>query len=333
MHDHVRHADLAKYAQAKVNVPSDKAKARRTQVAHLRSRLENYIAEHPDYDLVKMRESGSVAKHTAIRAGSDTDVAAYVRASAVGGIDPEESKLLEWLRDRCIEVYGDTKDADDFQISHHAVGITMHGSGLKIDVAPVLYEGEANDRGHLITPSGEKVLTSVTQHLEFLNKRKNQVGSEYKEFIRLVKKFISRATKEAEAVGPELRFKSFLAELIVAHLWDNGWNGEGFAIKDYPRAFEQFFGYIVTTELRKPIMFTDYYSASDVGQSDAPVQVWDPVNPLNNVTKSYTDADRQRLVERCAQALEQITWAGTAPFKGEAVDAWRTVFGPTFSVV
>ncbi len=69
------------------------------------------------------------------------------------------------MRDRCIEVYGATKDAEDFVISEHAVGITLRGSGLKIDVAPVLYEGAPDDRGYLITRQGDRVLTSVTLHL------------------------------------------------------------------------------------------------------------------------------------------------------------------------
>lgn len=81
---HVDHAVLAAHAKDKVNVPFEEAVKRRTQVNHLRTRIEAYIAAHPDYDLVKLRASGSTAKHTAIRRrqgeGSDADVAAYVRA-------------------------------------------------------------------------------------------------------------------------------------------------------------------------------------------------------------------------------------------------------------
>jgi tRNA nucleotidyltransferase (CCA-adding enzyme) len=327
MHDHVTHTDLAEYASDKVNVPRETAKSRRAQVAHLRTRLESYIADHPDYNLVKMRAAGSVAKHTAIKSSSDTDVAAYVRSAAVGGVDADETQLLPWLRDRCKEVYGASKDAEDFQISEHAVGITMRGSGLKIDVAPVLYEGDDNDCGHLITQSGDRVLTSVTQHLEFLNKRKAQAGAEYKEFIRLIKAFIARAKFEDE----DLRFKSFLAELVVAHLWDVGWNGEVLAVKNYPRAFEQFLGYIVVTCLQTPIIFTDYYAAASVADSSDPIRVWDPVNPDNNVARTYTESDRIRLVDRASAALDQVAWAATAPSASAAGDAWRSLFGPTFS--
>lgn len=178
--NHVDHDVLAAYAASKVNISSEEAAKRRTQVNHLRTRLESYIDAHPHYDLVKLRASGSTAKHTAIQRrkgeGSDADVAAYVRAGKVGGLDAEESGLLDWLRDRCTEVYGATKDADDFVISDHAVGITMHGSGLKIDVAPVLYSGEPDDRGYLITRQGDRVLTSVTLHLKFLKNRRNAAG-------------------------------------------------------------------------------------------------------------------------------------------------------------
>jgi hypothetical protein len=327
---HVDHEVLAAHARNKVNVPADDAAKRRAQVNHLRSRLEAHIAAHPDYDLVKLRASGSTAKHTAIRRrrgeGSDADVAAYVRASSVGGIDVEISGLLEWLKDRCVEVYGATKDAEDFVLSDHAVGITLRGSGLKIDVAPVLYEGEPDDRGHLVTRQGDKVLTSVTLHLTFIRTRRNAAGPNYRELIRLLKAWI----REAKRNDDQLRCKSFLLELIVAHLWDNGWNGEPLAVNDYPRAFEQVLSYIARSELLTQVVFADFYAPTDVTPTSDPIQVWDPVNPANNVTRTYTDADRQRLVKTATTALEDIVWAAHAPTKGDANQAWRNLLGPAF---
>ena len=327
---YVNHAVLAWHAQNKVNVPTEDARKRRKQVNYLRSRLEEFIAAHPDYDLVKLRSSGSTAKHTAIRRrrgeGSDADVAAYVRASSVGGVDVDESGLLEWLLNRCLEVYGKTKDAEDFRISDHAVGITLRGSGLKIDVAPVLYEGAPDDRGYLVTRQGDRVLTSVTQHLAFIRGRRNDAGPNYRELIRLLKAWV----REAKGNDRDLRCKSFLLELIVAHLWDNGWNGELLAVDDYPRAFEQVLGYIAQTGLRVPIVFTDCYDEAEVTPTTDPIQVWDPVNPENNVARTYSEIDRQRLVKTATTALEAITWAAHAETKGDANDAWRTVLGQGF---
>ncbi|MFD3456989.1 CBASS oligonucleotide cyclase [Streptomyces sp. NPDC058691] len=326
---YVNHEILAAFARDRVNVPKEEAKDRRRQVNHLRERLEGYIAAHPDFNLVKLRASGSTAKHTAIRRrkgeGSDADVAAYVR---VADPDVDEASLLEWLQERCIEVYGKTKVADDFVISHHAVGITLRGSGLKIDVVPVLYTGEPDDKGYLVTRQGTRVLTSVTLHLKFIEKRKkpDAAGPGYTELIRLLKAWI----RESKRIDGDLRCKSFLLELLVAHLWETGWNGEPLQVNDYPRAIEQVLSYIAMTGLKTPIVFTDYYAADAVSESWEPIQVWDPVNPGNNVASTYTERDRQRLVEHANTALETIAWAAGAPTKGEANSAWRELFGPAF---
>jgi hypothetical protein len=327
---HVDHQALASHAENKINVPSKDAAKRRDQVNYLRRRLEVHIEAHPHYDLVKLRAAGSTAKFTAIRRrrseGSDADVAAYVRAASVGGLDVNEAELLVWLLERCREVYGKTKVAEDFHISDHAVGITMHETGLKIDVAPVLYEGEPDDKGYLVTRDGTRVLTSVTQHLRFIGARKKVAGPGYTELIRMLKAFIREAKRNDDA----LRCKSFLLELIVAHLRDNGWQGSPLQVDNYPRAFEQVLAYIVRTELRTPISFTDFYTAREIGDSGDPMQVWDPVNPDNNVVRGYTDLDRSRLVEVAKVALEEVSWAALAPTKGDAVEAWRTLLGPTF---
>src|SRR5258707_14193889 len=95
---HVNHEVLADHAQNKVNIPAEEAAKRRGQINYLRARLEAHIAAHPGYALVKLRASGSTAKHTAIRRrrgeGSDADVAAYVPAISGGGIDAQDGALL-----------------------------------------------------------------------------------------------------------------------------------------------------------------------------------------------------------------------------------------------
>ena len=83
-------------------------------------------------------------------------------------------------------------------------------------MAPVLYEGAPDDRGHLITRQGDRVLTSVTLHLAFIRARRDAAGPNYRELIRLLKAWI----REAKRNDTDLRCKSFLLELIVAHLWD-----------------------------------------------------------------------------------------------------------------
>jgi hypothetical protein len=329
-HDRIiGHADLAAYAAAKVNLPKSVVDDRRAQLDYLTRRLEHYIGEHPDYGLVKIRGSGSVTKGTALKGSSDADMAAYVRAAAVGGVTAPESQLLGWLRDRLIEVYGDTKSPDDFQASDHAVGIVFHGSGLKVDVAPVIYEGDPDDRGYLVTGSGKRVLTSIRLHVEFIRRRKRDYGPGYAQLIRLIKAWV----REQKRIDGAFRCKSFLVELLIAHLAQHGWAGQPLALDDYPAALEQVFAYIARTRLAERIAFDDYYTASDLpGPTGEPMEVFDPVNPDNNIVGGYGPAEHDRLVAAAHDALDAIAEAEYADTKGRAIACWKRVFGPGFGV-
>ena len=86
----------------------------------------------------------------------------------------------------------------------------------------MIYEGDADDRGFLVTRQGQRVLTSVKLHLAFIRTRKAAHGQNYAQLIRLLKAWV----KEQKRVrGDEFRCKSFLVELLVAHLLDEGWRG------------------------------------------------------------------------------------------------------------
>src|SRR3954454_23381985 len=94
---HVDHADIARFATERVNLPKDKADEYRGQARRLRERLETYIYEHPDFTLKKMMLSGSLAKGTALRSLSDIDVACYISGADAPGDVP---KLLNYLAER-----------------------------------------------------------------------------------------------------------------------------------------------------------------------------------------------------------------------------------------
>lgn len=324
----VTHDDIAAFAKAKVNLPKATVDDRRGRLDFLKGRLEYWIGEHPDYNLLKIRGSGSVTKGTALKSSSDADMVAYVGSAAVGGVNAPESQLLNWLRDRLVEVYGNTKKPEDFAISNHAVGIT-YSSGLKVDVAPVIYEGDADDRGYLVTRQGERVLTSVKLHLEFIRARKTVHGKNYAQLIRLLKAWVH----EQKRNNDNFRCKSFLVELIVAHVADHGWKGRPLDLDDLTVALEQVFAFIAATGLKERISFTDYYPTSDLpAPNGTAMEVFDPVNPANNVVKDYGIAHREMLANAAADALDAISEAAYADTKGRAVSAWKRVFGPGFGI-
>src|SRR5207247_7853283 len=78
---------------------------------------------------------------------------------------------------------------DQFDESQpNCVTVHFRGSGLDVDVVPVLYEGAANDVGYLVDKNtGARMLTSIPLHLEFIRKRKQAHPGDWAEIVRLVK--------------------------------------------------------------------------------------------------------------------------------------------------
>ena len=205
----------------------------------------------------------------------------------------------------------------------HCATITFKGTGTIVDVVPVLYEGAANDCGYLVSKeTGERLLTSVSLHLEFVRGRKKRCPDDWSQVIRFVKWW----AKQHKDADPDFKFKSFMAELIAAQLLDTG-----VAFGDHRAALDAFFEYVVRTELRDQIAFTDYIPASQVpARGEAAIEILDPVNVDNNVAQRYTDVDRKRIVNAAEAALDAITEASYATTKAQAVQCWQAVFGTSF---
>lgn len=104
----------------------------------LRERLERKIDADPNCGLVKMLHSGSVARGTALRDGHDLDTAVYVKA--VEAPSTSDHQLVPWLADRLCEA-NTNMGCDQFVENKHSVTVTFKGSGLDVDVVPVLCSG------------------------------------------------------------------------------------------------------------------------------------------------------------------------------------------------
>jgi tRNA nucleotidyltransferase (CCA-adding enzyme) len=320
MTPNIGHGEIKAFAEDRVNLPAEPAAKYRAQVKALRERLEKKIDDHPDYGLVKMLHAGSVAKGTALQNVNDLDAAVYVKkAYAPTGSD---ASLVTWLADRLFEA-NTNMSRDQFVENSHCVTVNFKGTGLSVDVVPVLYEGGAEDRGYLVRKNtGDRVLTSITLHLRFIRDRKANYGSNFAELIRLTKWWKRTVATRDE----DFRFKSFMIELLWARLAD-----DGLSLADYPTALERFFAYLVKTDLEEQVSFTDFYKPSEIpARSSAAIEVLDPVNVTNNVAVHYDATDRARIGTAAHKALDAINEARFAPTKGRAVECWQTILGPTF---
>lgn len=311
----INHKTISDFAGAKVNLPRLDAQKHRDQVNSLRDRLEKRIEDDPDFSLVKMLHAGSVAKSTGLRNINDLDVAVYVRRADA----PSDNELVSWLADRLDEA-NPNMGRDQFLENDHTVTISYRGSGLDVDAVPVLYDGDEDDRGDLVNRhTGERVETSIPLHLDFIRRRRKSHGDEYIELIRLSKWWKREAKK---SYAPDLRLKSFVIELIWAHLADSGTD-----LSDYPKALEQFFVHLVK-RIDQPIAFEDYSRRPQ--PTGAPVEIIDPVNPSNNVADHYSTTDRDRISLAAHEALSAINEATFAPTKTREIELWRRVLGPSF---
>lgn len=315
--EHINQKDIEAFAEARVNLPYDKALELRAQASRLRDRLSAYLSEHPEFTLRKMLLSGSLAKRTALASLNDIDVACYIS----GADAPQDTRrLLDYLAERLRKAFPNFT-ADQVRPQTYSVTVSFRSTGLDVDVVPILYNGDPDWYGNLISQDdGSFLETCIPRHLEFAKKRRD-TSADFAQVVRLAKHWAQRQKQSGEIP----RFKSFMIELIFAKLCDEGLN-----FADYTEALQSFFTYIVRTGLRERIVFSDYYASSDVPASSSPVQIIDPVNANNNVARLYAKSDADAIVRAAMDAGDAIDSALHALTKSETIRYWQKVFGSTF---
>lgn len=317
---HVGQNEILTFADAKVNLHRSDVEDARKQVWGLRDKLEDYLRDHPHFSLKKMMLSGSLAKGTALRSINDIDVAMYVGAEDAPTSIPE---LVKYLVAK-LETAFPNFSADQIQQQTYSVKVSFKGSGLDVDIVPILYNGDAQWRGQLVSQEDGSLLeTSIPMHLEFCRSRKSKSPKHFAQNVRLAKYWARRCKSEIQG----FRFKSFMIELIFAKLVDDGVD-----LSFYPNSLQAFFNYLSMTSLSELIAFTDYYPATAVSvESRQPLKIMDPVNSNNNVGRLYTAQQVALIVNAATDAGDAIEWAKQASGKGETIDAWQDIFGPTFT--
>lgn len=315
---HVDHKEITKFALDKVNLPKSKADGYRAQARRLREKLEGYLREHPDFALRRMMVSGSLAKGTALRSLNDIDIACYVS----GADAPEDvTELLNYIAEKLQKAFPNFSP-DQVKPQTYSISVSFKGSGLDVDIVPILYSDDPQWYGNLVSQDdGSLLKTNIPLHLDFIKKRKKLHDQHFSQVIRLIKFWVRKEKREKDG----FRFKSFMIEMILSHLNDNGQD-----FSDYPEALQSFFTYIATTNMRSLIVFNDYYDPSSIGLTSTPVKILDPVNSDNNVSSLYTNAQADMIVEAALVAGDAIDAALSAPTKQETVYYWQKVFGSTF---
>jgi len=296
-----------------LRLPQDKRTEYHQQVDRLIKTLSATVKDKTKIKITRVVKAGSFAKFTILRKTSedpvDVDVVFYICGRSVDS-DTFES-LSSDIYDLLVELYPN-KAVEDFEIQKKAATVVFKGTGLAVDIVPVIeIEGQPG-YGYQFGTDGSKSLTCAPCQIEFVRTRKN-ADSDYRTLVRLGKKW--RNYK----IGADGPLKSFHIELVLAHLQDR--DGPSDSVEQRLR---DFFLYIAQSELKERIRFPENNGA--VKQFDDPVVIIDPVNNDNNTTARITEAERQSIVSSAVEAWETANFASTE----DDDDVWKELFGPRF---
>jgi tRNA nucleotidyltransferase (CCA-adding enzyme) len=283
------------------------------QVDRLITALTKALHEGTDFKVTRVIKAGSFAKYTILRRGEgrkvDVDVAFYLSGKEV------EKEDLQSLNDQIFKFLTSlypNKSVEDFEIQKRAATVTFVGSGLDVDVVPIIQIPSQPDCGWQFGTDGSKVLTNVPGQLKFIDARKKK-DKWFRALVRIAKQW--KHYKEVPGL------KGYIIELLVAYLLDR--DGARFPLEE---RFTRLLCYIAQSGIKEIVSFTE--NSKPLGNFSDPVKVIDPVNSNNNVAARITDGERTDIVH-----LAQESWE-TAHYASEKDDEeiWKELFGPRFKV-
>ncbi|NNA04891.1 CBASS oligonucleotide cyclase [Pseudomonas lundensis] len=300
-----------KYYDSNVlRLPKDKRETYNAQVDRLVAALRDSLKTQDKITVKRVVKAGSFAKHTILRKTSedsvDVDVVFYISGEKVD--EATFSSLSQKIYDALIKLYP-TKSVEDFVIQRKAATVTFVGTGLDVDIVPVIANPDKEGYGwQFDRVDGSKTETCAPCQVKFVKDRKDE-DPDFRTLVRLAKRWRTKT---------ECPLKSFHIELIMAHVLEvNGKSGK------LEKRFRDFLLYIAETGLKEVIKFPEN---GWVPHFSDPVVIIDPVCDTNNVASRITEDERKEIVR-----IADESWA-TAHFASEEDDfeIWKELFGRGF---
>lgn len=283
------------------------------QVDRLIAALTIAIHAQTDFKVARVIKAGSFAKYTILRRGEgrkvDVDVAFYLSDKDV---DKED---LESLSDQIFKFLTSlypNKSVEDFEIQKRAATVTFVGTGLDVDVVPVIQIPSQPDWGWQFGTDGSKILTNVPGQLSFITTRKKK-DNYFRSLVRMTKQW--KHYKEVPGL------KGYTIELLVAFLLDR--DGAKGSLEE---RFTQLLCYMAQSGLKDVVSFAE--NSKPLGSFADPVKIIDPVNSKNNVAARITEEERAEIVRLATECWETAHYAS----EEDDEEIWKELFGPRFKV-
>ncbi|ODM47338.1 nucleotidyltransferase [Ruegeria sp. PBVC088] len=305
---------LRYYDSNVLRLPSDKRTEYHKQVDRLIAELSKSIREKTKIKITKVVKAGSFAKFTILRKTAsdpvDVDVVFYIDANSVDGetLQTLNNKIYELL----IDVYP-TKSVEDFEIQRKAAKVSFVGTGLDVDIVPVIADESRDGYGwQYDLQDGSKVETCAPCQIKFVRDRKDK-DNDFRTLVRMAKRWRNYAEVT--------HLKSFHIELILAYILDQE-GSEG----SIEQRFRRFLLYIAQSELKEIISFPE--NTLPLTSFTDPVVIIDPVCSANNTASRLSESERQEIVQAADEAWEAANFASAENDN----EIWKEVFGPRFKV-
>lgn len=306
--------ELGNYVTSKLALPGDERNEYRQQVNRLLEHLESVLARDGSYQIQKFRRAGSLEKGTSNRprAGKpvDADVGVYFRVDDTSNFDIGH---LQQLIKKLLAAAYPQKSAEDFEEGARVFGVVFRGTGLEVDLVPIVSLDSDANYGLQYSRSGDQVKTSVKVHIDHYREHSGR-DPLLAPLLRMAKRW--RYWQELDGI------QSFHLELMLSCLVDR--YGPATGLEERLRRLFLF----MMRDLASGIAFN---GASASNFSD-PIVIVDPACEDNNVAARIEPGERDALVAAARSAYETITWAQGLPGKGETVSAWKELFGDNFSI-
>ncbi len=306
--------ELGAYVTDKLALPGDTRNEHRNQVGRLLAKLDAVLASDGSYKIKKFRRAGSLEKGTSNRPQGDNpvdaDVGVYFDVE-----DPNDFDIvaLQRLIKKLLAAAYPQKSPDDFEEGGRTFGLAFKGSGLEVDLVPIVALDADADYGLQYSRTGACVKTSVKAHLEHYRAHAAR-DPLLAQTLRLAKRW--RYWQELKGV------QSFHLELMLSYLVDR--DGPAAGLEEGLRRFFLF--------VARDLGFGVAFDGAAASAFSDPIVIVDPANDENNVASRVEPGERDELVGKAKEALTTLTVAQGLPGKGETIAAWKELFGANFVI-
>jgi len=309
----LNNTQLRYYDYEVLRLPMETRKAYHAQVDRLIAALSKSVGSRTSIKITRVVKAGSFAKFTILRKSVDDPVDVDV-VFYISGRDKEAS-TFESLSSEIFELLVDLypqKSVEDFEIQKKAATVTFKGTGLSVDIVPVIGIPAEPGFGWQFGLDGSKTKTCAPCQIGFVKTRKD-ADADFRTLVRLGKKW-----KNYNEIKP---LKSFHVELIFAYLQDT--HGKPTSIQ---QRFLDFLLFLAQSELRTAISFPE--NGGVVDKFHDPVVIVDPVNGSNNTASRITEDERSRIISAATEAWETAHFASSE----DDLKVWKELFGPRFKI-